>query len=79
MKLYPDVEKEMSFDDYKPLPPLRGLSVAELQELKGNLLDAAENAFVWHCDLLELAINADVAKTDLYIRMYEKKEGKKNV
>ena len=76
MKLYNVTENEMFFEDYRPLPPLRGLSVTELQKLKDNLLEVAENAYIYHSIMLEIGINADIAKVDLYIRMYSRKEGK---
>lgn len=75
MIIYPDTEKELFFDkDYKPLPPLRGLPLDSLRELYGNLCAAQENAWLYGADMLTIALEMDIRKVDMYIRMYEKKE-----
>ena len=77
MIIYPDTEKELFFEkDYKPLPTLRGMSVDSLRELYDNLCAAEENAWLCGADLLTMALDMDIKKVDLYIRMYEKR-GKK--
>lgn len=74
MKLYPDTEKELSMSDYKPLPTLRDLSLAELRELSENIEQATENAWIYHSDLLALALDMDSRKIDLYIHFAERRE-----
>ena len=74
MILYPDTEKELSFDDDKPLPPLRGLSLASLCELSENLQDAEGNAYIYGSELFALALDMDIRKIDLYIHFAEKRE-----
>ena len=74
MKLYPDTEKELSMSDYKPLPTLRGLSLAELRELSENIEQATENAWIYHSDLFALALDMDSRKIDLYIHFAERRE-----
>lgn len=76
MKLYPDTEKELTFDDYKPLPPLRGVSLADLHELENNLENALENTFLFGAWLLQCAIDQDLRKIDLYIKLAEKRGNK---
>jgi len=75
MIIYPDTEKELFFEsDYKPLPTLRGLSVASLRELHDNLYAAEENAWLYGADLLTMALDMDIRKVNMYIRMYEKRD-----
>ena len=74
MKLYPDTEKELPMSDYKPLPTLRGLSLAELRELSENIEQATENAWIYHSDLFALALDMDSRKIDLYIHFAERRE-----
>ena len=74
MIIYPDTEKELSMSDYKPLPTLRGLSLAELRELSENIEQATENAWIYHSDLLALALDMDSRKIDLYIHFAERRE-----
>ena len=75
MKLYPDTEKELFFEtDYKPLPALRGISLASLRELLENLENAQENAWLYGAELLEMALDMDIRKVKMYIKMQEKRE-----
>ena len=74
MIIYPNTEKELFWEDYKALPPLRGLSVAELAELVDNLEKAQENAFLSGNDMLSLALDMDIRKAELYLKMYTRKE-----
>lgn len=76
MIIYADTEKELSFDDYKTLPPLRGVSLADLRELAENIENAIDNAWINHNDLLALALDMDSRKVDLYIHFAEKRENK---
>ena len=78
MIIYPDIENELQWNDYKALPPLRGLSVAELAELVDNMEKAQENAFLSGNDMLSLALDLDIKKAELYLKMYTRKEEKKN-
>lgn len=73
MKLYQDTDRELTFDDYKQLPPLRGLSVAELRELYDNVQNAVENAWNNGADMLQIALMMDAEKVNLYLKMYEKR------
>ena len=76
-------EKELSFDDYKPIRNinLKSLSLDSLTELRDNIENAMENAFLFGNDLLQIALNMDINRINLYIRMKEKQakqqEGKK--
>lgn len=76
MIIYADTEKELTFDDYKTLPPLRGVSLADLRELAENIENAIDNAWINHNDLLALALDMDSRKIDLYIHFAEKRERK---
>ena len=76
MTIYADTEKELTFDDYKTLPPLRGVSLADLRELENNLENALENAWLYGAWLLQCAIDQDIRKVDLYIKIAEKRENK---
>ena len=73
MKLYQDTEKELSFDDYKPLPSLREVSLTDLYELSENLESAIDNAYCAGSDLLVIALDMDYRKVNLYIRMKERR------
>lgn len=48
----------------------------DINELSDNLERAAENAFIWHSDMLAMAIDFDIRKVELYIRMKQKKQEK---
>ena len=76
MIIYADTEKELTFDNYNPLPPLRGVSLADLRELSENIENAIDNAWANHNDLLALALDMDSRKVDLYIHFAEKRENK---
>lgn len=77
MIIYPNVKKELFLEkDYRPLPPLRGMSVKDLAELIDNLEKAQENAFLYGNDLLSIALDTDIKKVELYYKMYSKKEEK---
>lgn len=77
-------EKELSFDDYIPVKNinLKSLSMDSLTELRDNIENAMENAFLFGNDLLQIALNMDINRINLYIRIKEKQarqqqEGKK--
>ena len=76
MKLYPDTEKELFFEtDYVKLPvSLRGISLASLRELLENLENAQENAWLYGAELLQIALDMDIRKVEMYIRIAEKRE-----
>ena len=78
MKLYPDTEKELFFEtDYVKLPvSLRGISLASLRELLENLENAQENAWLYGAELLEMALDMDIRKIKMYIKMQEKRREK---
>ena len=59
MKLY-QTEKELSFNDYKPLPALYGLDNSEIDELYDNLIAAFNNACEYHSELLYMALFDDI-------------------
>ena len=59
-KLYENTEKELFFEDYKPLPDLDNLSFTEINDLIENLYQAADNACCYHSELLELALCDDI-------------------
>ena len=46
MIIYPDTEKELTFDDYKRIENsmINGLSIPDLESLQDNLQAALENA-----------------------------------
>lgn len=78
-KLY-DTEKELTLQDYKPLPgSLLKFTLSELYTLSKNLETASENAWIYHNDLLALAIDMDIKKVDLYIRMKERKQEREGI
>lgn len=59
--LYPDTEKELFFEtDYKPLPPLDGLSLPDIRSLLENVNAAAGNAVMNGASLLEMALIDDI-------------------
>ena len=62
-KLYPDTEKELFYNvDYKPLPDLSTVTITEEIELRENLYNALENAFLNGATLLDIALSGDIAK-----------------
>lgn len=62
-KLYPDTEKELFYNvDYKPLPDLLMLNITQEIELRENLYNALENAFLNGAALLDIALSGDIAK-----------------
>lgn len=65
-KLYNDTEKELFFDDYKPLPLLYVRSFDELFDLVENLENAIENARLYGSDLLENALYDDIVTVKRY-------------
>ena len=72
---YPDTDKELTFDDYKPIRnSLKNYSVQELKKLLDNLQSAYENAFIYHSELLSMAIDQDIRKVNLYLKMAYKKQ-----
>ena len=78
--LYPDTEKELFFEDYKPIKTsLIDYSIEELENLLDNLQAALENAYIYHNELLALAIDQDMRKTSNYLKMkYKKQERREN-
>lgn len=67
MKLYPDTEKELFPSDYVPLPELSVLNPEELSELRENLYAAFDNSYIYHSDLLSLALYPDIETIENYI------------
>ena len=65
-KLYNDTEKELFFDDYKPLPLLYVRSFDELFGLIENLENAIENACLYGSALLENALYDDIVTVKRY-------------
>jgi len=76
MILYMNPEKERSLIDYIPLPSLHGLSLDELKELSENINDTMATAYIYHSDLLEMALYSDSNKVDMYIKMRKKQQEK---
>lgn len=76
MKLY-DTSKELTFDDYKPLNySLKDYSIAELEMLADNLQAAIENGFMYGNDFLCMALDMDLKKVELNIKMKQRKAKK---
>ena len=77
MIIYNDTEKELTLSDYKPIKEsLVKYSLNELQSLYDNISAACDNAYINHSDLLAIALEMDLKKIDLYIRMKQKKQEK---
>lgn len=75
MIIYNDTEKELTLSDYKPIKEsLVKYSLNELESLYNNVSAACDNAYINHSDLLAIALEMDLKKIDLYIRMKEKKQ-----
>lgn len=77
MIIYHDFDKELSLHDYRPLNTLKSLSIDDLEELLNNLENAAEKAWLDGNDLFLMAINPDVQKVKMYIKMAKKKQERK--
>lgn len=78
MIIYNDTEKELTLSDYKPIREgLIKYSLNELQSLYNNVSAACDNAYINHSDLLSIALEMDLKKIDLYIRIKERKQAKK--
>ena len=77
MILYQDTEKELTLCDYMPLPSLKSLSIDSLEQLQDNLQSVLENSYIYHSELLTMAIESDMRKTDVYIRMAYKRQERK--
>ena len=60
MIIYNNTEKELSMNDYRPLPDINNLSCTDLIELLENLYQASENAFMYHSELLQAALYDDI-------------------
>jgi len=60
MKLYQDTNKELFFEQYKPLPDLEQLDVTSIEQIYDNLLAAIDNAFVYGNELLSIALYDDI-------------------
>ena len=75
MKLYQDTEKELTLCDYKPLTNINLMneSILSLEQLEQNLSDVSENAWFSGNDLLAMAVDNDISKIRLYVRMKQKK------
>ena len=73
MIIYPDTEKELAMADYKPLPSLHGLPIADIKELIYNLENALENAWLSGDDFMAMAIEMDIRKAEIYYKLYSKK------
>lgn len=70
MIIYQDTEKELFFEDYKPIPKqeeLQKLSCTELEELYQNIGEAEGNAASNNSALLEIALFDDL------IRLYRER------
>ena len=76
MIIYHDLKKELSLHDYRSLNTLKGLSIDELEELLNNLEMAAEKAWNDGNDLFLMAINPDIQKVKMHIKMAKKKQEK---
>lgn len=74
MIIYYEIDKELSLHDYRPLNTLKGLSIDNLEELLNNLETAAEKAWIDGNDLFLMAINPDIQKVKMYIKMARKKQ-----
>ena len=77
MIIYYDLNKELSLHDYRPLNTLKSLSIDDLEELLNNLETAAEKAWIDGNDLFLMAINPDVQKVKMHIKMAKKKQERK--
>jgi hypothetical protein len=79
MIVYQNTEKELTFSDYKPLPvSLRGIDLSGLHELRDNIENAINNAISYHSELLSIALQMDINKVNMYIRMQEHKTKKQH-
>lgn len=75
MIIYNDTKKELTLSDYKPIKEsLVKYPLNELQSLYNNVSAACDNAYINHSDLLAIALEMDLKKIDLYIRMKQKKQ-----
>ena len=77
MIIYHDSDKELSLHDYRPLNTIKGLSINDLEELLNNLETAAEKAWIDGNDLFLMAINPDIQKVKMHIKMAKKKQGRR--
>lgn len=68
--LYPDTEKELFPENYKPLPDLHKLDNDCLISLYENIKAAMHNAAIYHSELLETALYDDFMclESELYGR-----------
>lgn len=56
-----DTNKELFFDDYKPIDNLiKGMNITELLSLLDNLENAIDNAFSYHSELLTMSLYDDI-------------------
>ena len=74
MTLYHDTEKERTLSDRVNLPYLEPLALPDLYELQQNIEQTLETAWCYHSELLTMALQMDLQKVDLYIRMKEKQQ-----
>ena len=74
-RLYHDTENELFFSDYRPLNfSLINYSIDELEKLLDNLQAALENTYIYHNELLAIAIDQDIRKANNYLKMKYKKQ-----
>ena len=70
IKLY-DTEKELFFDDYKPITGIiNGLNCTEQIELLDNLVNALDNAYSYHSELLASALYNYIAQLKRQIPLF---------
>lgn len=79
MKLYNDIEKELTLSDWQVLPDLKALSYDDIVELWENLYDVLENTYLYHSDLLQIAIYQDIHKVEIHKKMKELKMKKAGI
>ena len=77
MIIYYELDKELSLHDYRPLNTLKCLSIDDSEELLSNMENAAEKAWLDGNDLFLMAINPDLQKVKMYIKMAKKKQERK--
>lgn len=53
-------DKELTYDDYKPLPDLKILDLVSIKILERNIKQAYNNATLYHSELLEMALYDDI-------------------
>lgn len=67
-KLYENTINELIYEkDYKRIPDLDTLNATQVIELRENLYNAIENAFLYGAALLEQALYTDIVTVQRYI------------